>query len=201
MQFTSNNVTRTAPICLFSLHYCDVMMCAMASQITSLTIVYSTVHSGADQRKHQSSASLAFVRGIHRSPVNSPHKWPVTRKMLPFDDVIMRNQGIMAWWSQVELTTMSAFGASWGTPQSSHMAGDSRLKLNPRHSWGFAVHMTLHSRTDSMPPVTVTSAFWRIPSRFKNRRDIIRSGNMNTPFCKQLSHDIHQLLCMSRLSP
>ena len=47
------------------------------------------VYSGADQRKHQSSASLAFVRGIHRWAVNSPHKWPVTRKMFPFDDVIM----------------------------------------------------------------------------------------------------------------
>ena len=62
-----------------------------ASQITSLTIVYSTVYSDADQRKHQRSASLAFVRGIHRGPVNSPHKWPVTRKMFPFDDVIMSN--------------------------------------------------------------------------------------------------------------
>ena len=60
-----------------------------ASQITSLTIVCSTGYSGADQRKHQSSASLAFVRGIHRCPVNSPHKGPVTRKMFPFDDVIM----------------------------------------------------------------------------------------------------------------
>ena len=64
-------------------------MGAMASQITSLTIIYSTVYSGADQRKHQSSVSLANVRGIHWSPVNSPHKWPVTRKMSPFDDVIM----------------------------------------------------------------------------------------------------------------
>ena len=64
-------------------------MDAIASQITSLTIVYSTFHSGADQSKHQSSASLAFVWGIHRGPVNSPHKWPVTRKMFPFDDVIM----------------------------------------------------------------------------------------------------------------
>ena len=64
-------------------------MGAMASQITSLTIVYSTVHSGADQRKHQSSAWLAFVRGIHRWPVNSLHKWSVTRKMFPFHDVIM----------------------------------------------------------------------------------------------------------------
>ena len=61
----------------------------MSSQITSLTIVYSTVLSGADQRKHQSSASLAFVREIHRSPMNSQHKRPVTRKMFPFDDVIM----------------------------------------------------------------------------------------------------------------
>ena len=52
-------------------------------------MVYSTVYSDADHRKHQSSASLAFVRGIHRGPVNSPHKWPVTRKMFPFDDVIM----------------------------------------------------------------------------------------------------------------
>ena len=64
-------------------------MSAMASQITSLTIVYSTVYSDADQRKHQSSASLAFVRGIHRWPMNCPHKWPVTRKMFPFDDVVM----------------------------------------------------------------------------------------------------------------
>ena len=61
----------------------------IASQITSLTIVHSTVYSDVDQRKHQSSASLAFVRGIHRRPVNSPHKWLVTRKMLPFDDVTM----------------------------------------------------------------------------------------------------------------
>ena len=74
-----------------SLHpqYSDVIMSTMASQITSLPIVYTTVHSGADQRKHQNSASLAFVRGIHRWPVNSPHKRPVTRKMFPFDDVVM----------------------------------------------------------------------------------------------------------------
>ena len=55
-------------------HYDDIIMSTMTLQITSLPIVYSTVYSGADQRKHQSSASLAFVRGIHRSPVNSPHK-------------------------------------------------------------------------------------------------------------------------------
>ena len=71
------------------MHYNDAIMNTMACQITSLTIVYSTVYSGADQRKHQSSASLAFVRVIHRGPVNSSHKWPVTRKMFPFDDVII----------------------------------------------------------------------------------------------------------------
>ena len=74
---------------MFMIHYNDVTMSAFASQITSLTVVYSTVYSAADQRKHQSSASLVFVRGIHRGPLNSPHKWPVTRKMFPFDDVIM----------------------------------------------------------------------------------------------------------------
>ena len=61
----------------------------IASQITSLTIVYSTVYSDADEGKHQSSAPLAFVRGIHRGPVNSLHKGPVTQKMFPFNDVIM----------------------------------------------------------------------------------------------------------------
>ena len=70
-------------------HYSDVIMGAMASQLTGVFNVCSTVGADADQRKHQSSASLAFVRGIHRSPVNSPHKRPVTRKMFPFDDVIM----------------------------------------------------------------------------------------------------------------
>ena len=63
-----------------SWHYADAIMGTIASQITSLTIVYSTVYSDADQRKYQTSVSLAFVRGIHRWPVNSPHKWPVMRK-------------------------------------------------------------------------------------------------------------------------
>ena len=61
----------------------------MASQIISITIVYSIVYLGADQRKHQSSASLDLVRGIHRWSVNSPHKRLLMWKMFPFDDVIM----------------------------------------------------------------------------------------------------------------
>ena len=74
-------------------------MDTIASQITSVTIVYSTVYSDAVQRKHQSSASLAFVRGIHRWPVNSPHKGPVTRKMFPFDDIIMKDLINSCWWT------------------------------------------------------------------------------------------------------
>ena len=81
-------VVHVQSICWGCLHYNDVIMSAMASQITSVSIVYPTVCFGADQRK-QNSASLAFVRGIHRWPVNSPHKGPVTRKMFPFDGVIM----------------------------------------------------------------------------------------------------------------
>ena len=81
--------TWVVPVSDRVIHYNGVIMGAIASQITSLTIVYSIVYSDADQRKHQSSASLSFVRGIHRGPVNSPHKWPVTRKMFPFDDIIM----------------------------------------------------------------------------------------------------------------
>ena len=79
-------------------HYNDVIMGAIVSPITNLKIVYSTVYSDADKKKHQSSASLAFMRGIHRWPVNSPHKWPVTRKMFSFDDVIM---SFISYWSEL----------------------------------------------------------------------------------------------------
>ena len=94
-------------------------MGAMASQITSLTIVYSTVYSGVDKRKHQSSASMAFVRGIHRWPVDSPHKGLVTRKMFPFDDVIMLKTESLWWqrwqiWYHVGMTT-TAGDARWQT--------------------------------------------------------------------------------------
>ena len=78
-----------AKVGLDETHYSDVIMGAMASQITNLTIAYSSIYSGTGQRKHQSSASLALVRGIHRWPGNSTHTWPVTRKLFSFDDVIM----------------------------------------------------------------------------------------------------------------
>ena len=75
----------------------------MASQIASVSIVCLTVCSGSDQRKHQSSTSLAFVWGNHRWPGNSPHKGSVTRKMFPFDDVIMFRDDCMIvglWWKK-----------------------------------------------------------------------------------------------------
>ena len=77
-------------------HYSDVIMGVMASQMTSLTIVDSTVYSGTYQGNHQRSASLAFVWVIHRLP----HKRSVTRKMLPFDDVIMW------WWLELVATVL-----------------------------------------------------------------------------------------------
>ena len=109
-----------------SLHYCDVIIVAVASQITSLTRLLT--QPDADQRKHQSSASLAVVRGIHRGPVNSPHNGPVTGKMFPFDEVIMEwcmgpistelNEGVMnehgwlVYWYQERLQDLT----SWVLP-------------------------------------------------------------------------------------
>ena len=86
--YCDDKITSLRPL---QCHYNDVIMSAMAAQITGVSVVCLIVCSGADQRKHKSSASLTFVRGIHRWPVNSPHKGPVTRKMFPFDDVIMHS--------------------------------------------------------------------------------------------------------------
>ena len=92
-------------------YHSDVIMGAIASQITSLAVVYWTVYPGADQRKHQNSTSLAFVRGIHRWPVNYPHKGSVTWKMFPFDDDIMIDRDMTALLWMVTLHFV-AFGYS-----------------------------------------------------------------------------------------
>ena len=89
-------------------NYSFVIMGTMVCQITSSTIVYSAVYSGADQRKHQSSASLAFVRGINRWSVISQHKGPVTRKMFPFGDVTMQYQSYSC-----EILLVGACGLKW----------------------------------------------------------------------------------------
>ena len=75
------SISMICVIPIWEIHYNEGIMSEMASQITSVSIVYSTLCSIANHRKHQCSASLTFVRGTHRSPVNSPHKGPVTRKM------------------------------------------------------------------------------------------------------------------------
>ena len=85
------SVTKQATVTGYS-HCSDVMMSAIASQITLFTILYLTVYSGTDQRKYQSSASLALVTGIHRWPVNSPHTGSVTRTMFPL---------MMASWGEI----------------------------------------------------------------------------------------------------
>ena len=112
-------------------------MSAIASQITSLTIVYSTVYSAADQRKHQSSASLAFVRGNHRGPVNSPHKWPVTRS---FD--------VSVWWRHHVIIKRVIYwiywiGASSQSPSCLIARVDNKAPWGPFHSWVF--HHNLNS--------------------------------------------------------
>ena len=78
-----------------SSHYSDVIISAMAYQITDVLIVCSTVCSGADQTKHEPSASLAFVRGNHWWPLYSPHKGPVMRKMFSFGDDMKHNKHIV----------------------------------------------------------------------------------------------------------
>ena len=77
----------------------------MPSQITTLTIVYPTVYSGAHQRKHQKLRVTGLCAGIYWCPVNSPHKWPVTRKMFPLDDVIMCYKIHTTAWLNIKLYT------------------------------------------------------------------------------------------------
>ena len=84
--FLSASSFSSHDVIVWRFHYNDVIMNAMSP--ASRLFIQPFVQ-GADQRKHQSSSSLAFVRGIHQWPVNFPHKGPVTRKMFPFDDVIM----------------------------------------------------------------------------------------------------------------
>ena len=111
--------------------------------ITGVTIVYSTVGSGADQRKHQSSASLVFVKGIHRWPVNSPHKGPVTRKMFLFDDVIM-------WFSHLTMSigAESELEAPSREPakiQERVCKDDDKIQgESPRKQWYIKIHMIAH---------------------------------------------------------
>ena len=122
-------------------------MSTMASQITSLVIVCSNVYSGADQRKHQSSASLAFVWGIHRWPVNSPHKGPVPRKLFPFDGVIM-----------CRALYLAALRAA-----SSIVESRCCRALSPVYTacWGPLIHSSLKNNTNRTLTLWPNDSIWR----------------------------------------
>ena len=104
-------------------------MSPMASRITCFSVVYPTFCSGTDQRKHESSASLAFVRGIHRWPVNSPNKERATRKVFPFDDAIMYL--IRPCHRLSMMTAMHHFSVCSSTCKHVHMSA--RMSYVPRH--------------------------------------------------------------------
>ena len=135
-------------------HYNNVMIGTIAFLINSLRSVYSTLYSDADQRKHQSSAWLAFVWGIHREPVNSPHKWPVTRKMFPFDDVIVIigiNGGVLLhrpplYWNRVRGINYNRLHVHYNNEEISKLI---------------------------MSPLSVTG--WLSPQRFSNAKNVSKS--------------------------
>ena len=87
-------------------HYTDLTMSAMASQITSISIVYSIIGPGADQRKHQRFASLAFAWGIHRWPLNSPQKRPAAN--------------VSIWWRHRDFLHMAFWMESFDLPNPLH---------------------------------------------------------------------------------
>ena len=95
-------------------------MGVMASQITSVSFVYSNICSDADQRKYQSCTSLAFVRGLHPLPMNSSHKGPVMRKIFPFDDVIMK--GFERAPCSIPLYVWQMYPRGWSHERSFHFA-------------------------------------------------------------------------------
>ena len=150
-------------------HYSNGIMGVMASQITSLKIVYSN----ADQRKHQSSASLAFVRGIHWWLVNSPHKGPVTWKMFPFDHIILRlhlNQG--------PSYNNGTVNANW---QSDILSG--RILIHNNICWHFKNSYSKHNTIDSSENILDVLFSFTITKTevtlWKKRKPLGRGGHCN----------------------
>ena len=139
--------------------FSDVIIGTMASQITSFTIVYSIIYQGADQRKHQISASLAFVRGIHRSPVNSLYKWTVTRKMFPLNDVII--------WLHVFVYTRCCWWEPRAHQQPRSRCGQERVDSTSRQpncgtgQSGSREHGSIHCTWSELWGVCHTHALWK----------------------------------------
>ena len=128
--------------CMFYIdvyHNIDVIMTTMASQITSLTVVYSIVYSDADQRKHQSSASLAFVWGIHRDRWIPRTKGQLREKMFPFDDVIMVlwDQWMEnLWLSKVSANERRRYESPWDVAWNDKYDLTCRIKTSPHTTRG-----------------------------------------------------------------
>ena len=130
---------------------------------TSNAIVYSTVYSGADQRKQQGSALLAFVRVIHRWPVNSPYKGPVTRKMFPFDDVIM----IMVWVPDMG----TKYFPDWQTEHSMEQG-------HQKNTW-----VTSHNKDKVSVTTCCTKAYW-LTARVMVGKNVSINASENESSCK-----------------
>ena len=151
-------------------------MGAIASQIISITIVYSSVYYGTDQRKHQSSASRAIVRGNYRGPINSPHKGPVARKMFPFDDVIMMISNA---------TCCSVHGHHWGyvmegrhwfrKQMTTHYINKCRLSSMIPHMWH--VYQWINSLAPGRPGCHFKTAIFNLVSLI----GFFRASNDNAP--------------------
>ena len=125
--------------CSVHWNYNDVIKSTMVSQIISLTIVHSTVYSGANQRKHQCSASLAFAREIHQWPVNSPHKGQVTRKSFSI------------WWRHHGHNSGALFSkGGWGvggTTRSNETSKPRDMVFNLSYRFGFWLAAISDNRT------------------------------------------------------
>ena len=158
-------------------HYGDVITGAIAFQITSLTIVSSNVYSDADQRKHQSPASLAFVRGIHWGSVKSPHTWPVTRKMFPFDDVIMN--------------FMNSCDSTWGLPSICDWIWNNETHTKPYPFTAISSYCTCEHRRRKNRAFPSCKSFCRLFSSIQNvgswcqwqKRQITINLTFNVPCC------------------
>ena len=170
-------------------------MGSIASHITSLATVYAIVYSDADQRKHQSSASLAFMRGIHRWPVNSPHKWPVTRKMFPFDDAscILKMRYFFYW----NITWYVSTALYMCTMVNRHQA------TNRHRRWLWSgCHMTIvqpichywysHTATKKKRPKWPTICRRHFQMHFLDNTSVYFDSNV-TEVCFQCSHWVNTL--------
>ena len=164
-----------------STHYSDVIITAMASQITCVSIVSSTVCSRADLRKHQSSASLAFVRRTHRWPVGSPHNGSVTLNVFPFDDVIMWYQAydyLHDWPNTREVTLRSKCKIHWW--QTTAIKQDSANRMHI--SWGVSYTHPRHYRV-MHPPGYKYVIMVAVDALAPNRRQAISNHHDDSIHC------------------